>query len=137
MMKTVLFILFSLNSAQSFVLLRPRTSDVPRQIVVNADGGNFFEKLMQDVDNFIDDASSRRLGNGASFYGKRKSSFYGEEDSMKKKDSRREDSSEDYQGPTNSGYFVWRKNEEGVMQPQTRLKGKPLERFVKERDDSK
>ena len=62
-MKTVLLILFSLNSAQSFVLLRPRTSDVPRQIVVNADGGNFFEKLMQDVDNFIDDASSRRLGN--------------------------------------------------------------------------
>ena len=28
----------------------------------------------------------RRLGNGASFYGKRKSSFYGEDDSNRKAD---------------------------------------------------
>jgi len=41
---------------------------------------NFFTEL----DNFMDDASARRLGAGASFYGKRKSSFYGEDDKMKK-----------------------------------------------------
>ena len=33
-----------------------------------------------------DDASARRLGAGASFYGKRKSNFYGEGDKMKKAD---------------------------------------------------
>ena len=41
---------------------------------------NFFAEL----DAFMDDASARRLGRCASFYGKRKSSFYGEDDKMKK-----------------------------------------------------
>ena len=40
---------------------------------------------MREIDNFADDAVGRRLGNGAKFYGKRKSSFYGEEDELKKK----------------------------------------------------
>jgi hypothetical protein len=44
--------------------------------------GAFFEEL----DAFVDDATARRLGNGAAFYGKRKSSFYGEEDKGKKRD---------------------------------------------------
>ena len=35
---------------------------------------NFFEKLMKGLDDFADDAVGRRLGNGAKFYGKRKSS---------------------------------------------------------------
>lgn len=68
-------------------------------------------------DNFIDDASSRRLGNGASFYGKRKSGFYGPDDEFKKSVSSVADSSEDYQGPTGGGYFVWRKTSEGRAQP--------------------
>ena len=34
----------------------------------------------------MDDATSRRLGNGAAFYGKRKSSFYGENDVNRKTD---------------------------------------------------
>ena len=44
--------------------------------------GEFFEEL----DAFVDDATSRRLGAGASFYGKRKSKFYGENDSGRKAD---------------------------------------------------
>ena len=84
------------------------------------------------VDNFIDDATTRKLGNGAAFYGKRKSSFYGENDEMKKKDARRADPTEDYQGPTNSGYFVWKKTDEGTMEPQTRLKGTNMEKLLKE-----
>lgn len=44
--------------------------------------GNFFEEL----DAFVDDATSRRLGAGAQYYGKRKSSFYGANDANKKKD---------------------------------------------------
>ena len=48
--------------------------------------GNFFSNFFQELDNFVDDATSRRLGAGQAFYGKRKSSFYGEGDSGKKKD---------------------------------------------------
>jgi len=45
----------------------------------------FFGNFFQELDNFVDDATSRRLGAGAAFYGKRKSSFYGENDSNRKK----------------------------------------------------
>ena len=45
------------------------------------------------------------------FYGKRKSSFYGKNDSNKKRNSRVASVDEDYQGPTNTGYFVWKKDE--------------------------
>jgi hypothetical protein len=44
--------------------------------------GEFFEEL----DAFVDDATSRRLGAGASFYGKRKSKFYGKDDTGRKRD---------------------------------------------------
>lgn len=44
--------------------------------------GEFFEEL----DAFVDDATARRLGNGAAFYGKRKSSFYGKQDKGRKFD---------------------------------------------------
>lgn len=74
------------------------------------------------------------LHQGASFYGKRKSGFYGENDKLKKSNADVANAEEDYQGPTNSGYFVWRKNEDGVMQPQTRLKGKPLEKLIKTKE---
>ena len=48
-----------------------------------------FDKMNQffeELDAFVDDATSRRLGAGAAFYGKRKSNFYGEDDKGKKKD---------------------------------------------------
>lgn len=43
--------------------------------------GEFFDEL----DAFVDDATSRRLGAGSNFYGKRKSNFYGDADQGKKK----------------------------------------------------
>jgi hypothetical protein len=75
--------------------------------------GGFFSKLMADVDAFIDDATARRLGNGAAFYGKRKSNFYGENDKNKKEDRDSFDITEDYAGPSNAGYFKWMQDENG------------------------
>ena len=66
---------------------------------------------------------NHRLGNGAKFYGKRKSNIYGENDSMRKKNRYVEDPKEDYQGPRGAGYFVWKKNEDGVMEARSRMKG--------------
>mmetsp|Transcript_12083 Transcript_12083/g.18277 ORF Transcript_12083/g.18277 Transcript_12083/m.18277 type:complete len:141 (-) Transcript_12083:3741-4163(-) len=96
---------------------------------------NFFDEL----DAFVDDATNRRLGNGAAFYGKRKSTFYGEQDFMKKDDKEIADPTEDYQGPKNAGYFQWMPDENGQMRPVTRLKNKNIERnpnfWDKEFDD--
>merc|ERR1712039_391679 len=78
---------------------------------------NFFEKFMQDLDDFMDDASSRRLGNGAKFYGKRKSNFYGEDDSMRKSDPRKDNAEEDYSGPGGGSYFVLSKERDEKGRP--------------------
>ena len=87
--------------------------------------GNFFEEL----DAFVDDATSRRLGNGAAFYGKRKSSFYGADDANKKRDRNVADNTEDYRGPAKAGYFQWMPDPEtGEMKPVSRLEGRNLER---------
>jgi hypothetical protein len=64
----------------------PKTSQ-GRNVDVSMNGifdavGEFFEEL----DAFVDDATSRRLGAGAKFYGKRKSKFYGTDDTGRKKD---------------------------------------------------
>ena len=67
---------------------------------------NFFANLLQEMDNFADDAMGRRLGNGAKFYGKRRSSFYGEDDELRKEDPQAYDSAEDYSGPAGGSYFV-------------------------------
>jgi hypothetical protein len=85
---------------------------------------NFFEEL----DAFIDDASARRLGAGAAFYGKRKSNFYGTEDRNRKSDRTMSDPTEDYQGPTSTGLFQWMQDEDGQMRPVTRGKNKIIER---------
>jgi hypothetical protein len=65
----------------------PRAQNVYSGVDTSMNGifdkfGEFFEEL----DAFVDDATSRRLGAGASFYGKRKSSFYGKDDKGKKQD---------------------------------------------------
>lgn len=86
---------------------------------------NFFEEL----DNFVDDATSRRLGAGQAFYGKRKSSFYGEDDANKKR-TKGFDPEEDYQGPSSSGYFKWLPDENGRLTPVTRMKEKNIEKKV-------
>lgn len=87
-----------------------------------------FVKFFEELDAFVDDASARRLGNGAAFYGKRKSKFYGEDDKNKKKDKTAADPTEDYQGPTSTGLFQWIQDEDGQMRPVTRGKNKIIER---------
>jgi len=84
---------------------------------------NFFEEL----DAFVDDATARRLGNGAAYYGKRKSSFYGSNDSMKKDDRNVADSAEDYM-VNSGGNYKWITDENGQMRPVSRLKNKNLEK---------
>jgi hypothetical protein len=93
-------------------------------------GGFFagFVRFFEELDAFVDDASARRLGNGAAFYGKRKSKFYGEDDKNKKKDKTAADPTEDYQGPTSTGLFQWIQDEDGQMRPVTRGKNKIIER---------
>lgn len=86
--------------------------------------GEFFEEL----DAFVDDATSRRLGNGSKFYGKRRSKFYGTEDKDRKRDRTVADPTEDYQGPTSSGFFKWMPDENGQMRPVTRMKEKTLDK---------
>ena len=88
-----------------------------------------FSNFFNELDAFVDDATNRRLGNGAAFYGKRKSAFYGEEDFMKKLDNSVPDPLEDYQGPKKAGYFQWMMDEEtGQMKPVTRMKKQNIER---------
>ena len=80
---------------------------------------NFFRKALEDfvteMDRFADDAVGRRLGNGAAFYGKRKSTFYGTDDAQRKVDPDAVDREEDYSGPGGGSYFVLSKerDEEG------------------------
>jgi hypothetical protein len=91
----------------------------------------FFANFFEELDAFVDDATSRRLGNGAQYYGKRKSSFYGENDVNKKKNSGVFDPAEDYRGPSNAGYFKWIQDPEtGEMKPVTRLKEKVIEKKI-------
>ena len=75
------------------------------------------KRFGQGLDDFVDDAMDRKLGNGAEFYGKRKSNFYGADDPMKS-DGRGGDQ---YQGPVGGGYF--KRDAEG--RPVTR-KGTPI-----------
>lgn len=62
----------------------------PLHMAQGEEGGEkkgFFANFFEELDNFIDDATSRRLGAGQAFYGKRKSSFYGADDTGKKRDN--------------------------------------------------
>jgi hypothetical protein len=65
---------------------------------------NFFSRLLEEMDNFADDAVNRRLGNGAKFYGKRKSSFYGEDDENRKADPSVASDEEDFRGPQGGSF---------------------------------
>ena len=86
------------------------------------------EEFFQELDAFVDDATSRRLGNGSKFYGKRRSKFYGTDDKDRKRDNAVADPTEDYQGPTSSGFFKWMPDENGQMRPVTRMKEKTLDK---------
>jgi hypothetical protein len=65
----------------------------------------------------------RKLGNGASFYGKRKSNFYGTKDEMKKADPRLKNEEEDYKGNAGGSYFIWDKELDAPLtRKQVRMK---------------
>ena len=121
----------SLIATNSFTML-PSKSCLSTSVL--AAGGNepekkgFFASFFEELDAFVDDATSRRLGAGAAFYGKRKSNFYGRNDKGRKMDRDMPDPTEDYQGPAQSGYFKWMMDENGQMKPVTRMKGKVVER---------
>jgi hypothetical protein len=113
------------NQSQSYVSERSNNeeeADLPKK-------KGFFANFFQELDAFVDDATSRRLGNGAQYYGKRKSSFYGAEDSNKKRDSVVFDPTEDYWAANGAGYFKWMPDEEtGELKPVTRMKEKVIEK---------
>ncbi|MFK7822877.1 MAG: hypothetical protein AB8G05_01875 [Oligoflexales bacterium] len=73
-----------------------------------------FKNFFCEVDNFVDDAFGRRLGNGANFYGK--------SDRNRKLEPKIPDPLEDYQGPLSGGRFLWKEDENGHLHPVTRLK---------------
>merc|ERR1712216_216310 len=92
---------------------------------------NLFNKFLQELDNFADDAMGRRLGNGAKFYGKRRSTFYGEDDEQRKEDPQAFDREEDYSGPAGGSYFVLSKERDEQGRPMgflTRKEARELER---------
>jgi hypothetical protein len=93
--------------------------------------GDFFDEL----DAFVDDATSRRLGAGSAFYGKRRSNFYGKNDKNKKRDRDQFDITEDYAAAEGAGYFKWMLDDDGQMRPVTRMKEKVVEKRSAFRDD--
>ena len=113
------------NQSQSYVSERSNNEEeegLPKK-------KGFFANFFQELDAFVDDATSRRLGNGAQYYGKRKSSFYGADDSNKKRDSVVFDPTEDYWAANGAGYFKWMPDEEtGELKPVTRMKEKVIEK---------
>ena len=87
---------------------------------------NFFEEL----DAFVDDATARRLGAGAQYYGKRKSSFYGDDDKNKKLDKNVSDSAEDFMVNA-GGNFKWITDDDGNLRPVSRMKQTSVEKPAK------
>ena len=103
MIKSI-FVLFSLLAfASAFIPISTQSSQRNTQLCEKKKG--FLSGFFNELDAFVDDATNRRLGNGAAFYGKRKSSFYGETDFQRKLDKDVADPMEDYQGPKKAGYF--------------------------------
>ena len=104
MMKKVIAVLLLAAAAQAFVVNQNHLSTITNNRCAEKSTALFAEEeekkggffgaisnFFEELDAFVDDASMRRLGNGAKYYGKRKSSFYGENDSMKKADKNKFD----------------------------------------------
>ena len=98
---------------------------------------NVFRNFMQELDNFIDDATMRRMGNGAKFYGKRKSNFYGPNDSQRKKDPNVPDPEEDWRGPGGGSFFVLSKELDERGRPIGFLSRKQAREEKKAAEDAK
>ena len=134
-MNAFLVLLCSIGFCSSFLVQTTptshRSSTMVRFLQEEKKGGGIFAGIgnfFAELDAFMADASARRLGNGAAFYGKRKSNFYGGKDKDKKRDREVSDPTEDYRGPAQSGYFQWMPDENGEMRPVTRMKNKIIEK---------
>ena len=86
-------------------------------MVTPKDVSNWFGEQMRELDNFIDDAAGRRLGQGSKFYGKRRSNFYGPNDPQRKKNPYEYDREEDYIGPMTGQFMLTKERDE---------KGRPM-----------
>ena len=127
--------LFASVACSAFVAPLSATTDSARS------GGalrmNFFEKFLQEVDNFADDAMGRRLGNGAKFYGKRRSSFYGEDDELKKADPQQFDAEEDYSGPAGGSFFLLSEERDEQGRPMGFLTRKEARELKKQKEEER
>ena len=103
----------------------PMAGGAHRCTRVRAARMGFFENFFEELDNTIDDFANKRLGNGANFYGKRKSNIYGEGDAMRKRDSRSFDREEDYTGPGGGSYFVLSKERDAQVAAPPRRGHRP------------
>ena len=128
----IVAVAFLLQMSEAFILASSRFHRHTTVASTGDDGNNNVfagvKDFFRELDNFLDDATSRRLGNGAAFYGKRKSNFYGKDDKNRKADPGKADPLEDFQAPLNGGYFQWMPDENGDMRPVTRMKKKIVER---------
>lgn len=88
--RTTSFLSSSDYQKSQIFICSSRTRAIVRHLGENSNEGDNndvfggIKSFFKELDNFIDDAFSRRLGNGSAFYGKRKSNFYGEQDKNKK-----------------------------------------------------
>ena len=119
-------LLSSLNEVKGFAPSQAKSSRGTNLFAEQEKG--FFANFFEELDAFVDDATSRRLGAGSAFYGKRKSNFYGESDKGRKLDRDQPDPTEDYQAPAMGGYFKWIQDDNGQLKPVTRMKEKVVER---------
>ena len=120
-MRFLLLTSFAYAASNAFMIPRPLTA-VERYPTTAVERHptpqlNFLDNMFKELDNFLDDATSRRLGNGAAFYGKRKSGFYGDDDSMRKEDAEQYSKEEDYSGPAGGSYFVLSKERDEQGRP--------------------
>ena len=118
MMRALFLNLVLLLASNTLAFVSPTAPRRSAQTCVYAEGdnqekGGFFsgvKNFFEELDAFVDDASARRLGAGASFYGKRKSNFYGDSDKMKKADKNKYDPTGE-SGLFGVHGFLWRPNQ--------------------------
>lgn len=89
--QSLLLLVVAVFTANAFVPVQQQNVRSPCTSSSSLNGifdkmGEKMGEMMEELDAFVDDATSRRLGAGAAFYGKRKSQFYGKEDSGRKSD---------------------------------------------------
>lgn len=124
-MRTVLLPLFIAYRHSHALLVSGATRPLSARARTRSDVTmGFLQDFLRELDNFVDDATMRRLGNGSKFYGRRKSTFYGVDDPERKRDPQQADAEEDYRGPAGGSYFVLSKERDELGRPLSFLSRK-------------